>query len=261
LIIHHSRNVGVPSEENCYADIDAAFEHLISFRGLSSKQIVLYGRSVGSGPATYLAEKCAEEGIKLGGLILECPFKSVLRVVADVGFTVVGDKFPNIDRLPNINCPTLIIHGKEDTVIPIQHGLDLYHAIPAYCVADCYWVQGKGHNDLDYNYDPLIHTLDEFLEHNLNKYMGSRNDRLHQYKERSRTRSRSRSKKEHIRSRSMQSEVGREQSTLSARSASRDPSMLSSRSASRTRSQGQREVSVSTTRSRSIQPSHSRLRK
>jgi hypothetical protein len=93
---------GEPSEENCYADIEAAFDHLINFRKLDSRQIIIYGRSVGSGPATYLAERCAKSHIEVGGLILECPFKSVLRVVADVGFTVMGDKFPNIDRMPQV---------------------------------------------------------------------------------------------------------------------------------------------------------------
>ena len=93
---------GEPSEENCYADIEAAFDHLINFRQLDSRQIIIYGRSVGSGPSTYLAERCAKSNIEIGGLILECPFKSVLRVVADVGFTVMGDKFPNIDRIPQV---------------------------------------------------------------------------------------------------------------------------------------------------------------
>jgi len=82
---------GEPSEEACYADIDAAYDHLITFRNLDPKQIVIYGRSVGSGPATYLAAKLSEEGEQIGGLILECPFKSVFRVIADFGCTVLGE--------------------------------------------------------------------------------------------------------------------------------------------------------------------------
>jgi len=93
---------GSPSEEHCYADIDAAYEHLVTFRDIPPQHIVLYGRSVGSGPATFLASKLANEGEKLGGLILECPFKSVLRVVADVGCTMMSDRFPNIDRISSV---------------------------------------------------------------------------------------------------------------------------------------------------------------
>ncbi len=95
-------HIGSPSEENCYADIDAAYEHLVTARGTKPSNIVLYGRSVGSGPATFLASRLANEGEEIGGLILECPFKSVLRVVADVGCTMMHDRFPNIDRISSV---------------------------------------------------------------------------------------------------------------------------------------------------------------
>jgi hypothetical protein len=98
--INHSK--GTPSEEHCYADIDAAYEHLISFRKINPQNIVIYGRSVGSGPSTFLASKLGNEGEELGALILECPFKSVIRVVADVGCTVMNDRFPNIDRISSV---------------------------------------------------------------------------------------------------------------------------------------------------------------
>lgn len=160
----YGESEGEPSEENCYADIEAAFDHLINFRKLDSRQIIIYGRSVGSGPATYLAERCAKSHIEVGGLILECPFKSVLRVVADVGFTVMGDKFPNIDRIPQVRCPTMIIHGTEDSTIPIEHGAALHDEIHPRYQAEPFWVIGKGHNDMDYNFDPLIDRLTEFIE-------------------------------------------------------------------------------------------------
>jgi dienelactone hydrolase len=89
-LLTHVFHTGEPSEEACYADIDAAYDHLIKMRKLDPKQIVLYGRSVGSGPATYLAAKLAEEKTQIGGLILECPFKSVYRIVADFGCGVLG---------------------------------------------------------------------------------------------------------------------------------------------------------------------------
>jgi pimeloyl-ACP methyl ester carboxylesterase len=126
---------GEPSEEACYADIEAAYDYLVNDRKLEPSQIILYGRSVGSGPATYLASKLSIEGVQVGGLVLECPFKSVYRVVADFGCTVLGesrsmykcdictcrnvfnvyihqhslnmnhlkgDKFPNIDRISSV---------------------------------------------------------------------------------------------------------------------------------------------------------------
>mmetsp|Transcript_8472 Transcript_8472/g.10710 ORF Transcript_8472/g.10710 Transcript_8472/m.10710 type:complete len:288 (+) Transcript_8472:120-983(+) len=159
----YGESEGTPSEENCYADIDAAYEHLTSFRETDPRDIVLYGRSVGSGPSTFLAAKLSNEGEELGGLILECPFKSVMRVVADVGCTVMNDRFPNIDRISTVRCPTLIIHGTEDRMIPIDHGAALHEAIEEEFRAEPYWAVGKGHNDLDYNFDPLIIKMKQFL--------------------------------------------------------------------------------------------------
>eukprot|EP00554_Chaetoceros_debilis_P015678 CAMPEP_0194116158 /NCGR_PEP_ID=MMETSP0150-20130528/25912_1 /TAXON_ID=122233 /ORGANISM="Chaetoceros debilis, Strain MM31A-1" /LENGTH=278 /DNA_ID=CAMNT_0038806815 /DNA_START=193 /DNA_END=1030 /DNA_ORIENTATION=- len=155
---------GEPCEEACYADIDVAYEYLINVRKIDPSKIVLYGRSVGSGPATYLAAKLSDEGVEIGGLVLEASFKSVYRVVADFGCTVLGDKFPNIDRISSVRCPTMIIHGADDKTIPIEHGLALHNAIHESYKAEPYWVLGKGHNDLDYNFEPLVNKLNDFLD-------------------------------------------------------------------------------------------------
>lgn len=98
----YGESPGSPCEQNCYASIEAVFEYLVQEKGLSPHQICLYGRSLGSGPACMLAEKSSKEGKPIGGLILHSPFSSVYRVVVDFGFTMVGDQFPNIDRVGNI---------------------------------------------------------------------------------------------------------------------------------------------------------------
>lgn len=95
-------NSGVPSDTNVYADVEAAFQYLTETAGVFPHQLVLYGRSLGSGPSCYLAHKTAEEGNSVGGLILHSPFMSVYRVVVNLGFTVSGDKFPNVDRVSNV---------------------------------------------------------------------------------------------------------------------------------------------------------------
>ena len=44
-------------EEYVYNDIDCVFEYLTKQLNISPKDIILYGRSLGSGPSCYLAEK------------------------------------------------------------------------------------------------------------------------------------------------------------------------------------------------------------
>jgi fermentation-respiration switch protein FrsA (DUF1100 family) len=97
--------------------------------GIPRESIVLYGRSLGSGPTCYLAERLAQEKQSIAGVILYAPFASVFRVVMpNFGFTLLGDVFPNIDRIPNIQCPMMIIHGEADHVVPCSHGQALVEA-------------------------------------------------------------------------------------------------------------------------------------
>lgn len=98
----YGESAGAPSEEKCYASISAVYGYLTQEGGISPHQICLYGRSLGSGPSCYLAEKTSKEGKPIAGLILHSPFSSVYRVVLDLGFTMVGDQFCNIDRVANI---------------------------------------------------------------------------------------------------------------------------------------------------------------
>jgi hypothetical protein len=46
-----------PCEEYVYNDIDRVYEHLTETLKIDPKSIILYGRSLGSGPSCYLAEK------------------------------------------------------------------------------------------------------------------------------------------------------------------------------------------------------------
>ena len=61
-------------------------------RRLQPEQIVLYGRSLGSGPSCFLAQKSAKEGQSVGGVILQSPLLSAFRVALDFRFTMIGDK-------------------------------------------------------------------------------------------------------------------------------------------------------------------------
>ena len=107
---------GVPSEKSFYEDIDAAYAFLVDVLKQQPENIVIYGRSIGSGPSCYLAERLARANIPVGALILQSPLLSAFRVVFNFRFTLPGDIFPNIDRISNIRCPFLVVHGTRDEV-------------------------------------------------------------------------------------------------------------------------------------------------
>mmetsp|Transcript_11015 Transcript_11015/g.18265 ORF Transcript_11015/g.18265 Transcript_11015/m.18265 type:complete len:285 (-) Transcript_11015:198-1052(-) len=143
----YALSTGTPSEHNCYADIEAVYDYLTTERGIAPHQIVLYGRSLGSGPSCWLAAKTARDGHSVGGVMLHSPFTSVYRVVLNLGFTMVGDKFPNVDHIKRATCPVTICHGRDDEVVPFRHGVNLHNAIPAAYQAKPYWMENVGHND------------------------------------------------------------------------------------------------------------------
>jgi len=145
----YGKATGVPSEQGCYDDIDTAYTYLTETLSQKPENIILYGRSLGSGPSCYLAERLADEGIKLGGLILQSPLMSVFRVVFNFRFTLIGDMFPNVDRIARIDCPLLVIHGTRDEVVPFWNGEGLFFAAPVCWRARPYWVQNGGHNNIE----------------------------------------------------------------------------------------------------------------
>ncbi|CAM9457927.1 unnamed protein product [Choristocarpus tenellus] len=149
----YGKSEGTQSEDNCYADIRAAYDYLTVQKGILPRQIILYGRSLGSGPTCHLAEELSSQKVALGGVILQSPLASAFRVAFNFRFTMPGDLFPNIDRMANIQCPVFIIHGTrqdwEDEVVPFWHGQELFFATPTKWRAKPFWVDGAGHNNIE----------------------------------------------------------------------------------------------------------------
>lgn len=133
---------GTPSEQNAYKDIDTAYNYLTQVLKVAPQNIIIYGRSVGGGSAVDLAARK-----QVAGLILESTFTSAFRV--KVPFPILPfDRFSNIDKIDDIKAPVLIMHGKEDNVIPFWHSQQLFEEAPSPKLS--LWVEGASHNDFTY---------------------------------------------------------------------------------------------------------------
>lgn len=130
---------GSPSEQNAYKDIDTAYNYLIQELKVAPRNIIVYGRSVGGGSAVDLAARK-----QVAGLILESTFTSIFRV--KVPFPILPfDRFSNIDKIDKIKSPVLIMHGKDDSVIPFWHSQRLFERAPSPKLS--LWVDGASHNN------------------------------------------------------------------------------------------------------------------
>ena len=116
---------GEPSEEKILEDTEAMYDYLIHELEFEPKNIILFGRSIGSGPATWLASQ-KEVGI----LALMSAFTSIRGVVRDLAGNflqyLIKERFNNLENMAKVKCPAFIVHGLMDTFISYKHSQDLY---------------------------------------------------------------------------------------------------------------------------------------
>lgn len=117
-------NKGSPTEQGLYADARAGMHFLLENIGLSGKNIVLFGESLGTGVATKIANE-----FPVCSVVLQSPFTS-LRDIARYHYPWLmlppWDKFDSLGRIDSINAPLLILHGTEDSVVPHRYGVRLF---------------------------------------------------------------------------------------------------------------------------------------
>jgi abhydrolase domain-containing protein 17 len=155
---------GEPSEQGLYQCIDAAYAHLTQVLKIAPANVILHGRSLGSAPTVDLCSRWRHD--PPAGMILISPVASGARIVlgraAMLGYPV--DMFMNDSKIERVPCPTLVIHGTKDTVVPVEHGQLLYSLL-----SNPYpplWLEGAGHNDIEFHYGrELMATMREFMVH------------------------------------------------------------------------------------------------
>lgn len=119
-------NSGKPDEQGLYLDAEAGMQYLEKHH-VDQSQIVIYGESLGTGVATYLAyvskNACA--------VILQSPY-TTLAALARYHYPWIPitpwDKFDSISHIRASKVPVLILHGTEDKVVPFEEGQALFQA-------------------------------------------------------------------------------------------------------------------------------------
>jgi fermentation-respiration switch protein FrsA (DUF1100 family) len=142
----YGKSQGTPSEASLSLDADAAYAYLTAQRGVPPSRLVVFGESLGGGPAIDLASRqpCA-------GLIVQSAFTSMRAMASHtVPFFPTGwllqAKFDNLAKIPHIGVPTLFFATRTDEIVPYRQTRQLFDAARAPKT----WVEfdGCGHNDL-----------------------------------------------------------------------------------------------------------------
>ncbi|XP_044467633.1 alpha/beta hydrolase domain-containing protein 17C-like isoform X1 [Mangifera indica] len=152
----YGQSSGKPSEQNTYHDIEAVYRCLEEKYGVKEEEVILYGQSVGSGPTLDLATRLQ----RLRAVILHSPIMSGLRVMYPVKRTYWFDIYKNVDKIPFVNCPVLVIHGTADDVVDWSHGKQLWDLCKE--KYEPLWIKGGNHCDLEL-YPQYIKHLKKFI--------------------------------------------------------------------------------------------------
>jgi len=137
----------VPSEALCYEAVTTAFAFLTNIEKLDPQRIILMGRSLGTGPTVDLASRK-----HVGGVIIQSPLRSAIRVVMRTPLTLYFDIFANQDKIHKIHTPIFVIHGTNDEVINVSHGKYLHELIPKEYSYPAWFVENAGHNNIEESY-------------------------------------------------------------------------------------------------------------
>jgi len=119
---------GKPGEEETYRGALAAWKYLTETRQIPPARILLFGRSLGGAVAAWLATQ-EEPGL----LVMESTFTSIPAMAATM-YPVYPTRwlsrfsYDTLARMPEIRCPVIVAHSREDEMIPFQQGRALYKA-------------------------------------------------------------------------------------------------------------------------------------
>ena len=143
----YGRSTGRPTEEGVYTDGMALYEYALETLGYTPRDVVLFGRSLGTAVAARVASR-----VEVAGVILESAFTN-LKDLAWVhypflpGKFLVKGKFNVLEMVKGIRAPLLVIHGDRDGLVPMRLGERVFKAVPG--PKEFYVIQGAGHNDTD----------------------------------------------------------------------------------------------------------------
>jgi fermentation-respiration switch protein FrsA (DUF1100 family) len=137
-------SAGRATEAGLYAAADAAYGALVVRPDVDAARIFVYGRSLGSAAATWVAARHP-----VAGLILESPFTSAAAMARQLYALlppfILRLSLDNLGRMRQIHCPVLVFHGDADRLVPTAMGRAV--AAAAAGPVELVLIHGAGHND------------------------------------------------------------------------------------------------------------------
>ena len=125
----YGQSTGKASEQGTYLDAQAAWSYLVDERGIASNRIIIFGRSLGGAigawlaaehtPAAAIIESSFSSGVDMARRLY--PFLPV-RLITRL-------RYPVTEYASRMDCPVLVVHSRQDEIIPFDMGQSIYAAV------------------------------------------------------------------------------------------------------------------------------------
>jgi len=150
----YGRSGGHPGQDTITEVMVSVYDRLVARPDIDPTRIVLHGRSLGGAAACALADRRP-----VRAMVLESTFTSVRRFARRYGLVgpLVRDPFDNLAVVRSFPGPVLVLHGRHDEIIPVDHARALHAAARdgRLGLLDC------GHNDCPPSWDRIHAFLEE----------------------------------------------------------------------------------------------------
>ena len=150
-----------PSADEIINNTTIVYDFIKNKLKIDDKNIYIFGRSIGTSPAIYLASMR-----KPNALITISAFTSI-KAVADnlVGFLkiFVKERMTSIDYIKKVTCPIIFIHGQKDPLIPFKETILLKDNCD--CPFEVVLPLEMTHNDFEIDED-IIDPINNFIKKN-----------------------------------------------------------------------------------------------
>ncbi len=117
---------GWATSTNIQNDALKVYDFLIKINIIRAEQTVIYGESVGGVPAVKVAQLR-----NAGALILDSTLTSsadmARKILPFLPPFLVYSSMNSYKRIPDVTCPKLFIHSRDDSIIPYYLGVKLYN--------------------------------------------------------------------------------------------------------------------------------------
>jgi fermentation-respiration switch protein FrsA (DUF1100 family) len=131
----YGQSTGKPGEKGTYRDAQAAWAYLLEERGLAPGRTVVFGRSLGGAVGAWLASQLPGDEAP-AAVIIESSFSSGADMARRLypifpARLLTRLEYPVVEYVARLRSPVLVVHSRDDEIIPFPMGRAIYEAAPA----------------------------------------------------------------------------------------------------------------------------------